>query len=88
MSYSIRVDLNVRPSALKHGVAADSVAHAVNFALYADDDFQESDPPKVLILGPDPAGNVLELIGDFDEDTLTIFHAMIARPALLRLLNQ
>ena len=51
-------------------------------------DFQGTEPPKVLVLGPDAAGNVLEVIGRFEpEDVLTIFHAMAARPALLRLLQ-
>lgn len=82
------VELDIRPSALKHGVTGESIAHAVTFALYADDDFQGTEPPKVLVLGPDPAGNILEVIGHLEpEDVFTIFHAMVARPALLRLLQ-
>jgi hypothetical protein len=82
------VVLEIRLSALKHGVSSESIAHAVTYALFADDDFQETDPPKVLILGPDPAGNLLEIIGRYtDQDSLVVFHAMIARPALLELLK-
>jgi hypothetical protein len=83
------VELDVRPSALKHGITSESIAHAVTYALYADDDFQDDDPPKVLVLGPDAAGNVLEVIGRFaSSEVLVVFHAMIARPALLQLLTQ
>ena len=79
----------IRPSALKHGITAESIAHAVTFALYIDDDFQDTDPPKVLVLGPDAAGNVLEVIGRFArDDVFTIFHAMAVRPALLQMLIQ
>ena len=82
------LELDIRPSALKHGITSESIAHAVTYVLYADEDFQGTEPPKVLILGPDAAGNMLEMIGSFaTEDVLTIFHAMTARPALLRLLQ-
>ena len=73
------VELEIRPSALKHGISSESIAHAVTYALYADDDFQETDPPKVLLLGPDPAGNVLEVIGRYaSAEVFVIFHAMTA----------
>ena len=40
------------------------------------------------MLGPDRTGNILEVIGHLEpEDVFTIFHAMVARPALLRLLQ-
>jgi hypothetical protein len=82
------VVLEIRSSALKHGLTIESIAHAVTYALFADDDFQETDPPKVLVLGPDPAGNLLEIIGRYaDDDSLVVFHAMIARPSLLTLLQ-
>jgi hypothetical protein len=68
------VELNIRPSAFKHGIAPESIAHAVTHALYADDDFQGTEPPKVLVLGPDAAGNVLEIVGRFEPaDVLTVF---------------
>ena len=47
-----------------------------------------SEPPKVLILGPDQAGNILEVIGEFDADELKVFHAMKARPQFLELLAE
>ena len=78
----------IRQSALKHGITSEAIAHAVTFALYADEDFQGTEPPKVLVLGPDAAGNVLEVIGRFEpEDVFTVFHAMRARLVLLPLLQ-
>jgi hypothetical protein len=83
------VVLEIRLSALKHGVSGESIAHAVTYLLFIDEDFQETEPSKVLILGPDAAGNILEVIGRFRSGhVLVVFHAMPARPALLGLLTQ
>lgn len=47
----------------------------------------DNDPPKVLIIGPDGAGNLLELIGgDMADDVLLIWHADSCRADYLRLL--
>ena len=82
------MELDIRPSALKHGITSESIAHAATFPLLVDDEF-EGDSPKVLVLGPDPAGNVLELIGEFGgEATFSIFHAMPARTGYLRMLER
>ena len=60
------MELDIRPSALKHGITSESIDHAVTYAMYADD-FQETEPPKMLILGPDGAGNVLAGQERFEE---------------------
>ena len=79
------MELDIRPSALKHGITSESIAHAATYPLLVDEEFEE-DPPKVLVLGPDPAGNVLELVGTFSDSVFRIFHAMPARTGyLLRL---
>lgn len=80
--------MDIRPSALKHGVTSESISHAVTFPLLVDNEFAEGEPPKVLILGPDTAGNVLEVIGEFNEDAFRIFHAMPARTGYLRMLQR
>jgi hypothetical protein len=47
---------------------------------------EAADPPKLLIIGPDGAGNLLELIGgDLNDDRL-IWHAMPCRAKYLELL--
>ena len=81
------MELDIRPSALKHGITSESIAHAVTYPLLVDDEF-EVDTPKVLVLGPDLAGNVLELIGTFSEDAFRIFHAMPARTGYLQRLDR
>ena len=49
----------------------------------------ESDPPKVLAIGPDRAGNLLEVIMlDLAGDGLLAIHAMPLRPAFHDLLPQ
>jgi hypothetical protein len=81
--------VQIRQSALKHGVTVDAINHAVEYALFADEDLEEgSDPPKMLILGPDTAANLIEVIGTANADgELIVFHAMAARTAYRRLLD-
>ena len=81
------MELDIRPSALKHGITSESIAHAATYPLLVDDEFEE-DPPKVLVLGPDSAGNMLELIGTYRQNTFTIFHAMPARTGYLQRLTE
>jgi hypothetical protein len=51
---------------------------------YLDED---ADPPKVLVIGPDGAGNLLELVGgEFADVNVEIWHAMRCRPQYLVLL--
>ncbi|MGO9875179.1 MAG: hypothetical protein ACLPVY_15405 [Acidimicrobiia bacterium] len=51
-----------------------------------DDD---SDPPKVLSIGPDRAGNMIEVIAlELVDDELLAIHAMPLRPAFHALLPQ
>ena len=82
------MELKYRLSASKHGVTEDSIRHAVAQALFVDDDFQEAEPPKMLIVGPDEAGNLLEIVGQLDaNDVLMVFHAMTVRTSILRLIG-
>jgi hypothetical protein len=82
------VEWRYRLSAFKHGVVEDSIRHAVAQALFVDEDFQTTEPPKVLIVGPDHAGNLLEIVGKFDaDDVLLVFHAMAIRPSILGLIG-
>ena len=80
--------MRFRDSAFKHGVTAEAIEHAVEYSMHWDDDAYGTEPPKVLILGPDHAGNILEVIGEYDADELKVFHAMKARPQFLDLLDE
>ena len=69
-------------------MAVEAIEHAVSYLLFLSENFQD-DPDKVLILGPDQAGNILEVIGFYNsgDDTLLVIHAMSARTSYLQLLT-
>jgi GNAT superfamily N-acetyltransferase len=54
--------MEVHDSARKHGIADADIAHAITHHLYAGDVAENEGPPwRVLYLGPDRAGNLLEV---------------------------
>lgn len=74
-------------SAFKHGVAIDRIRHAYDHVIVVADLDPHSDPPKVLLIGPDAAGNLLELIAlVLVGDELLIIHAMPLRQQFYPLL--
>lgn len=78
--------MEIRPSARRHGVADDDMLHAIEHALAVED--LAEDPNRWLVLGPDRAANLLEVIvlvtREGDE---LIIHAMPLRPVYRRLLD-
>ena len=83
---SSRVELH--RSARKHGVADDDIVHAASHALagFALED-RDSEPRRTLLLGPDRAGNLLELVvPELDDGRRLVIHAMSMRPAYRDLL--
>ncbi len=76
--------MDIHPSALKHGVAAEDVKHAVRNAMamdYLDDDLYP-------FLGPDTAGSLLEvlIIDRGQHQSELAIQAMPMRPKYRRLL--
>jgi hypothetical protein len=72
-------------SARKHGVSDDDIEHVVEHALVAADD----DEGKCLYLGPDRAGNLLEVVAvTRDDGDELIIHAMPMRKAYESLLPE
>lgn len=70
----VRVD--IYSSARKHGVVDADMVHAVQHALAVG----EQDDAKVLYLGPDGAGNLLEVVSVArDDGTEIVIHAMRMR---------
>jgi hypothetical protein len=68
--------VEILPSARKHGVADDDIVHAVEHALAAGED----ESGRVLYLGPDRAGNLLEVVALVrDDDPELVIHAMRMR---------
>lgn len=67
-------------SASRHGIAQEDALHAWAFAV----DSYDLGDGMVMYLGPDQAGNLLE-VGVVDwHDELAIVHAMRARPKFAR----
>jgi len=68
--------VEIYASARRHGIADDDIVHAVQHAMAVG----EQDDAKVLYLGPDRAGNLLEVVSVArDDGTEIVIHAMAMR---------
>lgn len=68
--------MEIYPSARKHGASDVDIDHAVDHALAVG----EQEDGKVLYLGPDTAGNLLEVVSVLrDDGTEIVIHAMRMR---------
>jgi hypothetical protein len=82
--YDKRVEIH--DSARKHGVADEDILHAIDHALAFEDAGQ--DPDRWLLIGPDTAGNLLEVVVMIaDEGNQIVIHAMPMRDKYRRLLG-
>jgi hypothetical protein len=78
--------VEIHKSARKHGVADGDILHAIDHALVIEDIGE--DPDRWLVLGPDRAINVLEVVVLITaEGTQLVIHAMPMRPIYERLLR-
>ena len=69
--------MDIYDSARKHGISDEHIRHGVEHALVAAD---ERDTGKVLYLGSDRAGNLLEIVTvPRDDGTEIVIHAMKMR---------
>jgi hypothetical protein len=81
--------LEIHKTALKHGVSTLDIHHATSHAIQTFQYFDEWDRKRILIIGPDRSGNMLELIATIRSDqTARIFHAIKLRPKFQNLINQ
>jgi hypothetical protein len=81
--------VEIHRSARKHGIPDAAILHALDHALTVIDLEADADPPKVLAIGPDHAGNLLEIIWlELAGDANLVIHAMPLRPAFYVLLPQ
>lgn len=80
--------MEIHRTARKHGVADADVHHAVEHAMYAGD--LEGEPPlRVLYLGSDRSGNLLEVVViERDDGSALAIHAMRMRRRYRELLRQ
>jgi uncharacterized DUF497 family protein len=78
--------VEIRDSARKHGVVDEDINHAIDHALAIED--AGEDPDRWLVIGPDRAGNLLEVVVMTTvEDTQIAIHAMPMRAKFSRLLD-
>ena len=79
--------MEFRRSAYKHGLDRAAILHALDNALTVVDLEPDADPPKVLAIGPDSSGNLLEVIWvELDRDVELVIHAMPLRQRFYDLL--
>jgi hypothetical protein len=77
--------VEIYDSARKHGVIDDDIEHAVANALVSAED----DEGKVLYLGPDHAGNLLEVVTvEREGGDEVVIHAMAMRRRYQSLLSE
>ena len=77
--------MDIYGSARKHGVSDEDIEHAVDNAILVAD----ADDDKVLCLGPDRAGNLLEIVSVLRNDgTELVIHAMRMRRSFESLLRE
>lgn len=72
--------MEIHRSARKHGIKDAAIAHAVDPAVVVVDLAPDTDPPRDLAIGPDAAGNLLEIIWlEFPGRPSIVIHAMPLR---------
>lgn len=78
--------VEIHRSARKHGITDEDILHAIDHAL-AIEDIGE-DPDRWLVLGPERAANMLEVVVLTTSDGgQLVIHAMPMRPIYERLLR-
>lgn len=79
--------MEIHPSARKHGVEDADIAHVITYCLYDASD--QAPPLGILYLGPDRAGNLLEVkVVERDDGTEVAIHAMKMRRKYEELLGE
>jgi hypothetical protein len=81
--------VEIHRPARRHGILDAAILHALDHAFTVIDLEPDADPPKVLAIGPDHAGNLLEIIWlELAADVNLVIHAMPLRPTFYHLLPQ
>jgi len=78
--------VGIHPSTIRHGIAHGDIFHAIDHSLVVDD--LGEDPDRWLVIGPDRAGNLPEVVVliTAEQDEL-IIHAMPLRAVYRKLLD-
>ena len=71
--------MEIHRNARRHRVRDEDIVHAISHALVVDVEGRD-EVRRVLFLGPDRAGNLLEVLAlDFDDERSIVIHAMRMR---------
>lgn len=74
-------------SAFKHGLNRNAILHGLEHALTVIELDPAADPPRVLAIGADRAGNLLEIVWlELEGGTELVIPAMPLRPSFYALL--
>lgn len=82
--YDSQVDVLL--SAVRHGVDGEQIERALRNAVVVEE--IADDPTRYLVLGPDPAGRLLELMVMDRPHGPAVIHAMPMRPKYRQLLPE
>jgi hypothetical protein len=81
--------VRIHASARRHGVADGDTLHAIRNCILARRVDENQSRPRLLLVGPDRAGNALEVIVvNFDSDDAVVIHAMRMRPKYFDLMGR
>jgi uncharacterized DUF497 family protein len=78
--------VEIHRSARRHGIDDADIDHAVAHALALED--LDEDPDRWLVIGPDRAGNLVEVVVLVDGRGEIVIHAMAMRPKYRKLLDR
>ena len=79
--------MEIHRSAHKHGVDDHAILHAIDHAIVVVELEPDTDPPRMLAIGPDAAANLLEIIWlELADNVQLVIHAMPLRPSFHDLL--
>ncbi|MHB1504004.1 MAG: hypothetical protein ACYCTL_13125 [Acidimicrobiales bacterium] len=78
--------MDILGSANRHSIDPSDVEHALRHALVVEE--VGEDPLRYLVLGPDEAGNMLELVVMDRPQGPAVIHAMLMRDKYERLLGR
>ena len=76
--YGSVVDVEILPSATKHGLSKEDIVNALKQSVY--DETLEADPNKTFSIGYDGKARLLEIIFHvITDEHIVVFHAMSCR---------
>ena len=83
----MNINVEINPSALKHGITEAAIRHAIiNGVVY--DDIWDNAADKHLLMGFDNNSKLLEIMYNIiDEQNINVFHAMKCRSIYFHLLE-